>query len=191
MKEEVLIDHIKRVWKDADCLFDETTVNRAVQNIAHQVIDDYSTKNPVLLCLMKGAVVFMGKLLTQLPFPLEIDYIHASRYGDRLTGDTLDWTHRPEMEQLQNRHIILVDDIFDQGVTLAACREWLLSQNCASVEAAVLIEKQHDRVLSSFKPKYVGLQVPDAFVVGYGMDYKNYFRNANGIFKIDPESVGQ
>ena len=127
-----------------------------------------------------------GKLLTKLPFPLEVDYIHASRYGDKIEGEALEWTRQPEPELITGRHVVLVDDIFDQGATLAACIDWLHKHNCASAEGAVLVEKKHDRLLTSFKPRYVGLQVPDAFVVGYGLDYKNYFRNANGIFKISP-----
>lgn len=181
-----MIQHIRKVWREADCLFDEMSVERAIDALAHRIVEDYALKNPMILCLMKGAVVFMGRLLIKLPFPLEIDYIHASRYGAATQGASLNWTYKPEDKQINGRHIIIIDDIFDQGTTLAACAEWLEAQGCASVEAAVLVEKQHDRVLTNFRPKYVGLQVPDAFVVGFGMDYKNYFRNANGIFKIAP-----
>lgn len=186
MDKENFIEHIRQVWKEAECLFDETAVERAILNIAQQLIDDYAVKNPVFLCLMKGAVVFTGRLLTKLPFPLEIDYIHASRYGDEIAGATLQWTYKPAVEPLKGRHVVLLDDIFDQGATLAACANWLQSAGVASVEAAVLLKKNHNRVLTDFRPKYCGLTVPDAFVVGLGMDYKNYFRNANGIFKIEP-----
>lgn len=185
-ENEDVIEHIRQVWKKADCLFDETSVKRAISKIAHGLVDDYATSNPLFLCLMKGAVVFTGRLLTQLPFPMEIDYIHASRYGDKTVGTELSWTYRPEIDSVRGRHVVLLDDIFDQGTTLASCADWLQSQGCLSVEAAVLVRKKHGRVLTDFCPKYIGMDVPDAFVVGFGMDYKGYFRNANGIFKIDP-----
>jgi len=186
MEESELIQHIRHVWKHADCLFDEKSVERAILRLSDQITEDYATANPVFLCLMKGAVVFMGRLLTKLPFPLEIDYIHASRYGDKTKGATLQWSHQPSEFLIRGRHIVLVDDIFDQGVTLEACVKWLLNHGALSVEAAVLVEKDHDRVMTDFRPKYIGLTVPDTFVVGFGMDYKNYFRNANGIFRIAP-----
>lgn len=186
MNEKELVAHIKKVWDEAECLVDGQTVERSIAVMAGQITEDYADKNPLLLCLMKGAVVFMGQLLTKLPFPLEIDYIHASRYGDELTGEHLNWVYQPKPEKMVGRHIILIDDIFDQGATLAACVDWLKKQGAASVEAAVLVEKKHDRVLTTFEPKYTGVQVPDEFVVGYGMDYRNYFRNANGIFKVAP-----
>lgn len=184
--QALFIEHVQKVWDEAACLFDQTSIDHAIAGIAAQLTQDYACKNPILLCLMKGAVVFMGQLLPLLPFPLEVDYIHASRYGNKTVGDTLKWTYHPEAAFIEGRHIILVDDIFDQGATLAACTDWLLQSHCASVESAVLVQKQHDRCLTALKPKYVGLQVPDVFVAGYGLDYKNYLRNAKGIFKITP-----
>jgi len=178
---------IKSIWHSAKCLYDENSVERSIVQVANKIADDYSSKTPLLIGLMKGAMVFMGRLLTRLPLPLHTDFCHATRYQGEVKGGDIVWKHYPSLP-VKDRHILFVDDIFDEGKTLAGCVAWARAQGAASVESVVLVDKQHDRKTSGHRPQYVGLQVPDEFVVGYGMDYKDYFRNVNGVFSIDPRT---
>jgi len=177
---------VRRTWRQAKCLYDQARVERAISDVGHAIAVDYAELNPILLVMMRGGVVFAGQLATLLPFPLEIDYLHASRYGEGASGGELVWTFKPEVSAFKGRHILIVDDIFDEGQTLHHTAQWFRENDCASVEAAVLVTKEHARQAYTFRPKYSGMVVPDVFVVGYGMDYRGHFRNANGLFQIEP-----
>lgn len=178
-------EELKRVLAGAECLADETQVRAAIAQLARRISEDLSGSFPLLLCVMKGGVVFSGQLLTQLQFPLEFDYVHASRYGDATEGGRLDWRVSPSTS-LAGRHVLVLDDILDVGSTLdaicVACRE----QGAASVHTAVLVDKQHGRkARSGLRADYTGLEIPDRFVFGYGMDYRGYWRNAPGVYAVN------
>jgi hypoxanthine phosphoribosyltransferase len=130
---------------------------------------------PLLLAVMGGAVVFAGQLLPQLRMPLDLDYIHATRYGDATRGGGVEWRVTPPAT-VRGRHVLVVDDILDGGQTMAAIRDRLLELGAASFQCAVLVEKE----LAKKKPiaaDFVGLRIPDRFVFGYGMDAKGFWRN--------------
>jgi hypoxanthine phosphoribosyltransferase len=133
---------------------------------------------------MNGALVFAGQLLTQLVFPLQIDYVHATRYGNEINGATLEWKVMPQTD-LHGRTVVLLDDILDEGVTLAAIAAYCLEHGATKVMMAVLVEKLHIRkVVPEMKADYTGIEVGDRFLFGYGLDYKGYWRNAPGIFAL-------
>lgn len=176
-------EQIAAVQARATCLHDEAEVESALDDLAASITSKLSTANPLLVCIMHGGLITSGKLATRLQFPLQIDYIHASRYRGETTGKELDWKTFPSAS-LKGRNVLLVDDILDVGTTLKALVEYCEQQGCESVHTAVLVDKQHDRKEANIKADFVGLAVADHYLFGYGMDYKGYLRNAAGIYGI-------
>lgn len=175
-------EQAEQVYREADCLYDNGQVEAAIARLGSEITQQLSTSNPLVLCVMSGAVITAGKLLTHLDFPLQIDYLHATRYRGATSGGELHWLARPRTP-LQGRVVLLVDDILDEGVTLAAILDECRQQGAAAVYSVVLVEKVHDRK-NGFQADFVGLTVEDRYVFGYGMDYKDYLRNAPGIFAV-------
>jgi len=176
------LEHYRQVTEHAELLHSKTKVIAALEHIAEAITQDLSDQNPVLLCVMTGGVVMMGQLVTRLSFPLQMDYVHATRYRGNTQGGELDWIAHPSMS-LEGRHVLLIDDIFDEGITLKALAHYCVDHGVKSVESVVLINKLHDRKVN-YQPKYIGLEVPDRYVYGFGMDYKDYGRNAAGIYAV-------
>lgn len=172
------------VLDEADLLVDGERVAAAIDRMASEIMEQLRRANPVVICVMNGGLIFAGQLLTRLVFPLEIDYVHATRYGHETTGAHLHWTVRPQID-LKGRTVLLLDDILDEGVTLAAIAEYCRQQGASDVQMAVLVEKLHLRkVTPGMKADYTGIEVGDRFLFGYGLDYKGYWRNAPGIYAV-------
>ena len=123
---------------------------------------------------MGGAVVFAGQILPLLRFPLDFDYVHASRYGAATSGSAIQGVRPPDL--VKGRAVLVLDDILDHGETMAAIRVGLLQLGAASVHSAVLVEKKLD-IKKPTSADFVGLRIPDRFVFGCGMDAKGYWRN--------------
>jgi len=172
----------EQIWKNADCLYNESEVELALDTLAIEITSKLKDKNPLLLCTMIGGIVTAGKLIGRLSFPLEIDYIHATRYRGETQGAELDWICHPTTP-LADRVILIVDDIFDQGLTLEALVNDCEQRSASEVYTAVLAEKKCAKQ-SDLKVDFIGLQVEDRYVFGYGMDYKGYLRNAAGIYAV-------
>ncbi len=172
----------KKIRAEADCLYSSVEVNAALDKMAQAITEKLSDCNPLILCVLTGAIIPTGYLLTRLNFPLQLDYLHATRYGDTTSGGKLDWMSQQNYP-LQGRDVLIVDDILDEGVTLKAIVEHCENAGAASVSSAVLVEKCHDRKIG-IKADFVGLQTEDRYLFGYGMDYKGYLRNADGIFAV-------
>jgi len=170
------------VYQRAERLHGREEVDAALERMAEAITARLRGDNPLLLCVMTGAVVATGELLTRLDFPLELDYVHATRYGRETCGGELDWIAPPRLP-LTGRTIVVVDDILDEGATLASIIAYCRREGAREVLSAVLVEKQHERK-NGLKPDFVGLSVADRYVFGYGMDYKGYLRNAPGIFAV-------
>lgn len=170
------------IMQQADCLFDRGAVEAAFDRMAAQITRDMADGDVVVVCVMNGGLVASGMLLPRLNFLLRVDYMHASRYRERTTGDELHWKVEPALS-LAGRDVLVVDDILDEGYTLDAIIRFCHRQSPSSVRAAVLVQKEHDR---GVRPPvdYIGLTVPDRYVFGYGMDYKGYWRNAPGIYAV-------
>lgn len=173
-----------KVLAEADLLVSEAEVAAAVKRMAQEITSQLKESCPVLLCVMNGGLIFTGQLLTNLVFPLEVDYVHATRYGHETKGASLQWTVRPQLD-LKGRTVLLLDDILDEGVTLAAIADYCRQQGAAEVLMAVLVEKLHLRkVTPGMRADFTGIEVGDRFLFGYGLDYKGYWRNAPGIFAL-------
>jgi hypoxanthine phosphoribosyltransferase len=162
-------------------------VQAAVRNVAevlNQRFDNDDTGEfPLVLGVMGGAVVFTGNLLPQLTFPLEFDYIHVTRYGDLDRGGEVVWKVIPRQD-VKGRTIIIVDDILDEGETLAHVKQRLLDMGAKEVVIVVFADKAIGKA-KPVKPDLVGLVIPNRFVVGYGMDAYNYWRNLPGLWAIN------
>jgi hypoxanthine phosphoribosyltransferase len=154
----------------------------AISKMATEITNTLETTSPVVICVMGGGVVFSGQLLTQLHFPLELDYVHASRYQNKTIGKTLEWKALPKSD-LTGRTVLLLDDILDEGITLKEIQEKCLSLGAVKVLTAVLIEKKlnHDKPI---KADFVGLEVPNEYVFGYGMDVYGWWRNLPAIYAL-------
>jgi len=178
------IEEANQILKNADLLVGEASVSSAISRLAREISTKLSESNPVVICVMNGGLIFAGQLLTQLVFPLEVDYVHATRYGHEINGAQLNWTVRPQLE-LKGRTVLLLDDILDEGVTLASIAEYCRQQGAADIQMAVLVEKLHQRkAISGMRADFKGLEIGDRFLFGYGLDYKGYWRNAPGIYAV-------
>lgn len=171
------------------CLHEQTEVEHAIQRMAGEITEELSGRDPLILCVMNGGVVVFGKLLPQLPFPLQIDFLHVSRYGASTTAGDLEWKVHPQTT-LRSRVVLVVDDILDEGGTLAAIMDYCRESGATAVYSAVLVEKQHVRKCKSgFKADFTGLNVEDRFLVGFGMDYQGYLRNLPGVYAVESTST--
>ena len=177
--------HLQHIFDNADKLYSFSEIDNALNRIAEKLSGQFATENPLFLCVMNGSVITTGHLLPKLNFPLELDYIHISRYGDKTVGGELEWFHKPTTE-LSNRTVILVEDIFDEGVTLHALRQYCNEAGAKSVSCVTLIDKLHDNKTGEL-PEFIGLTVPDRYVFGFGMDYQGYWRNAPGIYAVSED----
>jgi len=163
------------VLRDSDLIAARGEIESAIERLALEIERALGKCYPLVLAVMGGAVVFAGQILPRLRFPLDFDYVHASRYGTATRGADVEWRVRPS-EMVKGRAVLVLDDILDHGETMAAIRKGLLELGAGSVHCAVLVEKK----LSSAKPirpDFVGLQIPERFVFGCGMDAKGYWRN--------------
>jgi len=171
-----------QILQTADCLYTEAQVETALDAMAQAITATVAGSNPLMVCLMNGGVVPFGKLLPRFNFPLQIDYVHATRYREKLYGSDLEWRAGPFVSA-SNRTVVLIDDILDSGETLAAIEKFYLGQGARRVYKAVLTVKNRLRSLP-ITADFPGLEVPDRYVFGYGMDYKGYLRNAPGIYAL-------
>jgi len=178
---------IREVYAKATCLFSQDDINQALDRMAAEIHDKLSEENPILLSVMVGALIPAGHLLTRLDFPLELDYIHATRYQGKIRGSELVWKVEPRTN-MQGRTIIVLDDILDQGVTLAAIVDYCKAKGAKAVYTAVMVDKEHARIEDGLAhADFVGLKVDNHYVFGFGLDYKEYLRNAPGIYRVAPE----
>ena len=176
-------DELDALLARCDCLVTADEMQAAYSRMADAINARLAGRLPVVLALMNGGLVSLGQLLTRLDFPLELSYLHATRYRGATTGGALKWLAQPDIE-LADREVLLVDDILDEGHTLAGVREWCLDAGAARVWIAVATVKQHDRKLEGLEADFIGVDVPDRYIFGEGMDYHGYFRNLSGIHAL-------
>ena len=170
----------------AELVHDRATIERAIAAMAVRIRNDYAGAVPVYLTVMHGGLPFSGQLSLELGacgLDLECDYLHATRYRGTTSGGELAWKHRPATP-LRGRRVLLVDDIVDEGHTLAAVRAWCTGEGARDVRIAALAVKRHDRCVPGLCADYAGLDVPDRYVFGYGMDYHEQGRNLPAIYAL-------
>jgi len=169
---------VQQAWaflRNSDSIASAEQVEAAVRRVAGEIEAKLGGSYPLVLAVMGGAVVFAGQLLPMLRFPLDFDYVHASRYGAATRGAGLEWRVSPPT-LAKGRVVLVVDDILDHGETMAAIRARLLELGAEAVYCAVLVDKVIERN-KPIRADFVGLSIPDRFVFGCGMDAKGFWRN--------------
>ena len=164
-----------RFLQEADTIASADQVQAAIRRVAAEIEGKLAKEYPLVLAVMGGAVVFAGQILPLLRFPLDFDYIHASRYGAATRGAGIEWRVSPPAA-VEGRAVLVLDDILDHGETMQAIRAKLLAAGARAFYCAVLVEKK----LPKAKPiaaDFVGLTIPDRFVFGCGMDARGFWRN--------------
>lgn len=166
----------------AELLIPYADVVKAIDQVSVRLTLACAESNPLLLCVMQGGLAFAGALQQRLHFPLECDYLQVSRYGSGTSGRELQWRVAPQAS-LANRSVVLIDDVLDEGVTLAELQRWALAQGASQVISTVLVDKQvaSERTVAA---DFAALQCPDRFLLGWGMDLAGYWRNLDGIYAL-------
>ena len=173
-------------WRRAEPVVDADTVTRAIDRTAVRLTLALRAANPLVLCVMNGALVYGGRLLVRLHFPLELGYVHVARYGDYTRGGSLAWVSRPR-QSLAGRQVLLVDDVLDDGDTLDTVRRWASEEGAARVWTTVLVRKQTPRN-EAIDIDFTALHCPDRYLIGCGMDYRGYWRNLPAVYAL-PEDL--
>ncbi|UYB51051.1 hypoxanthine-guanine phosphoribosyltransferase [Xanthomonas sp. AM6] len=177
---------IAQALAQADLLVDRPQLDQAIARMADAIAADYRGEIPVYLTIMHGALPFAGQLALELGArgqDLQLDYLHATRYRGETVGGELVWKHRPATA-LYGRRVLLLDDILDEGLTLQAVRQWCLEQGATDVRIAALTVKRHDRCVAGVSADYTGVDVPDRYVFGFGMDVNEALRNLPAIYAM-------
>ena len=167
-------------------LISEEQLEKKVSEIAEQISKDYEGKNPVFIGVLKGSFVFMADLMRKINIYCDIDFMAVSSYGNKSETTGAVRIAKDLERDIENREIIIVEDILDSGLTLSYLMKYLLSRKPSSIRLCTLLDKPARRRVPIF-PDYSGFEIPDSFVVGYGLDYAERYRNLPYIGVLKPE----
>ena len=174
--------HSVEILKNSECIFTESELDNAISNIAKQIEQEIVGEIPIFLSVMNGGMFFGAELLQKISGPLLSDYIHASRYGNETFGSShITWYRQPKLEDIRGRAVYILDDILDEGHTLAEIKRFLLDAGVKSCKLVVLIDKN----IGKNKPvtaDHVGLVAPNKYLFGYGMDIHGLYRQLPSIY---------
>lgn len=175
---------IKEVHAESDILISESELAKAFDAIGDKLNKDLSNRNPIFVCCMNGGLMTTSEVVKRLVMPLQIDYVHASRYKHDYAGGKLNWIKAPNLD-FKGRAVVLLDDILDGGITLAEIKKFYLAGGAAEVLTVVMLDKITDREHEGLHvADYVGLRVEDRYVYGFGLDYHGYLRNVPAIYAV-------
>ena len=178
------INKINAVLESAECLYSLSEINEALDRMAKAITLELKDSNPLVLCVMSGAIIPAGHLVTRMHFPLEMGYLHVTRYRGTNRGGDLHWLVEPR-QNLNDRTILIVDDIMDGGLTLSAIIDYCNQAKCKRVYTAVMVSKKRQREPGvHFEPDFVGVETEDKYLFGFGLDYNEYLRNVPGIYAV-------
>ena len=167
-------------------LISEEEIKEKIKTLAKRLDNDYAGKNPLFICILKGSVFFTADLVRELTIPAFLDFMSVSSYGAG-TISTGELNIKKDLsENIENRHVIIVEDIIDTGNTLYKLKNLLLKRNPASIKIIALLDKPERRT-APMEADYVGFVIPDEFVIGYGLDCGEYFRNLPYIAEYNQE----
>lgn len=169
-----------------EVLISEEAIREKVRELGQILSAEYAGKNPLVICVLKGAALFMTDLVRQMNIPLEMDFMAVSSYGASTQSSGVVRILKDLDTPVEGRHVLVVEDIIDSGLTLSYLIDLLKRRNAASVKVVTLLDKPHRRTVD-LKPDYCGFVVPDAFVVGYGLDYAEKYRNLPYIGVLKPD----
>ncbi len=174
---------LSEALQTADLIHDHAALASAISRMGVEIGRALRGQTAIFLTIMQGGLVFAGQLATAIDADLEFDYVHATRFRGTTEGGELQWMRRPDTP-LAGRIVVLVDDILDEGHTLKAIRDWCLDQGATRVLLAALCEKRHGRTVPGLAADFVGVEVPDRYVFGYGMDFHEQGRNLPAIYAL-------
>ena len=176
---------IQEVMDSATLLVSKDRLMQAFDEMAKKVSLELSDKNPVLLCVMNGGLMTMSELAMRLNFPLQMDYLHATRYdGETHGGRQVFWRREPSIP-LKDRVVLIVDDILDGGLTLKAIKDFCTREEAKEVYTAVMLDKPSARDLEGEQTAdFMGMAIGNDYVFGFGLDYREYLRNIPGIYVV-------
>jgi len=182
------LPRLSEILPHTHMLFERAELEAAIDGMATTIAEDYAAdpQPPLFVTVLHGGLLFSGQLglaLGERGLDVEFDYLHATRYRGETTGSHLAWLHRP-LTPMRGRRVLLVDDILDEGHTLQAIQYWCEDQDPIDIKIAVLARKQHERCVDGVRADYIGVEVPDRYVFGYGMDFHEQGRNLPGIFAL-------
>ena len=167
-------EHVQQARAEAELLVAPEQVQFAIDQVAVRMTTRLATEHPLLLCVLQGGFMYAAELAKRFDFPLQVAFVHVARYGDRTTGGTLRWLTKPELS-VSKRHVLLVDDILDTGNTLLKVSKMLLPLEPKSLKTCVLLDKKSRRSVD-MDADFIGFDIPDEFVVGYGLDFAESYR---------------
>lgn len=182
IRPKVTIKRAHEILETAEEICPASAVSVAVSRVASEINQSLANANPLLMVVMRGAVVFAGQLLPLLDFPLELDYIDATRYGDSTSGGEITF-HAMPVSNVAGRVVLLVDDILDEGITLKAIHDKLLAMQARKVMIAVFADKQTGKT-KPLAADFTGVTLPNRYVFGYGMDVYGYWRNLPSVYAL-------
>lgn len=169
-----------------EILLDEQDIKDIVKKVGAEITRDYADKNPLVIAVLRGAVVFMADIMRTIECPLSIDFMAVSSYGDGVKSSGVVRIVKDLDTKIEGRHVIIVEDVLDSGLTLSYLVRMLQSRNPASIEIAAFLVKDIEGKRPAIDPRYVGTHVPDKFVVGYGLDYVERYRNLPFVGVLKP-----
>ncbi len=169
-----------------EILLDEQDIKDIVKKVGAEITRDYADKNPLVIAVLRGAVVFMADVMRAIECPLSIDFMAVSSYGDGVKSSGVVRIVKDLDTKIEGRHVIIVEDVLDSGLTLSYLVRMLQSRNPASIEIAAFLVKDIEGKRPAIDPRYVGTHVPDKFVVGYGLDYAERYRNLPFVGVLKP-----
>ena len=169
-------------------LFDEYTLANTVERLGTQISRDYQGQELLVICILKGASVFMADLIRKIDLPIQIDFMAVSSYGHSTQSSGVVKINKDRDTDIENRHILIVEDIIDSGLTLKYLSENLQSRRPKSLKICTLLDKP-ERRKTHLSIDYTGFEIPDVFIVGYGIDYAEHYRNLPYIGVISPNAL--
>ena len=169
-----------------EILLDEQDIKDIVNKVGAEITRDYADKNPLVIAVLRGAVVFMADIMRAIECPLSIDFMAVSSYGDGVKSSGVVRIVKDLDTKIEGRHVIIVEDVLDSGLTLSYLVRMLQSRNPTSIEIAAFLVKDIEGKRPAIDPRYVGTHVPDKFVVGYGLDYAERYRNLPFVGVLKP-----
>ncbi len=169
-----------------EILLEKQDIKDIVKRVGAEITRDYADKNPLVIAVLRGAVVFMADIMRAIKCPLSIDFMAVSSYGDGVKSSGVVRIVKDLDTKIEGRHVIIVEDVLDSGLTLSYLVRMLKSRNPASIEIAAFLVKDIEGKRPAIDPRYVGTHVPDKFVVGYGLDYAERYRNLPFVGVLKP-----
>lgn len=179
-----MLDKVRKITSRSSCYCSKADIEKALDKMALEITGKLAGTNPVVLSVMIGGLIPTGHLVTRLDFPLQLDYIHVTRYGNSTRPGDLHWLVTPRIP-VKDRTVLIIEDVLDGGLTLAAIVDFCIQSGAKAVYTAVMVDKKRERPENGLqKADFTGLEVEDHFLYGFGLDYEGYLRNVFAINRV-------